>query len=192
MINPDAMFGRLGNRLFQMAYIYSQVKKGEIPDIYIQDHKLFDEYKDDIKKWLGDGIGYLPYTAIHLRVGTNPSVPEEPRYNENPFYANLPITGYYIEAIKLFPNTKFLVFSDDMNFARMYFEGDKFAFDESTDSLESFNMMASCENHIIANSSYSWWAAFLCPHLDQKVVYPKLWFKDGVERVTFPDSWIGL
>ena len=191
MINPDAIFGRLGNRLFQGAYLYSQMKKGEIPDLFVQDCKYFDEYKEDIKKLYGDGIGYLPYVSIHLRVGANPSRPEEPRYMDNPYYYKLVETGYYIEAIKLFPNQKFLVFSDDPSFARTYFEGDKFAFDDSETDIEALNKMASCDGHVIANSSFSWWASYLSPSRG-KTIYPKLWFADGVQRVGYPQDWIGI
>lgn len=193
MQNPDALFGRLGNRLFQMAYIYAQVKKGEIPDIYVQDYTKFDEFRDDIKKWYGEGIGLLPYVAIHLRVGGNPSLPSEPNYIDNPFYVPLCKTGYYIDAVNQFPNRQFLVFSDDLEFAKTYFEGDKFGFDESIDAVEVLNKMSSCDGHIIANSSLSFWAAYLSPHYG-KVIAPTVdkWFSDGVDRVSLPKEWIRL
>ena len=45
MIHPDKLFGRLGNRMFQMAYIYSKMLDGEIPDIYVQDYTLFNKHR---------------------------------------------------------------------------------------------------------------------------------------------------
>jgi len=192
MTNPDKIGGRLGNKMFQLAYLYSQVKEGNIPDIYVQDYNLFKKYEDEIKNWFGEDIGYLPYVAIHLRVGSNPVNPEEPKYIDNPFYVSLAKTGYYINAINQFPNRKFLVFSDDIEFAKTYFEGDKFAFDDSANDIDSFNRMASCDSQIIANSSFSWWAAFLNKNPSKKVVYPQLWFTDGIRRVTIPDNWIEI
>lgn len=185
MVNPDLLFGRLGNRLFQMAYIYSQVKEGKLPDIYAQDYRHFEKYGDEIKKWFGEGIGYLPYVAIHLRRGD---------YVNNPFYTDLAQTGYYIDATNLFPNRKFLIFSDDIPFAKTYFEGDKFAFDDSTDEITAFNKMASCSDFIVANSSFSWWAAWLSPAIGKKVVAPTLdkWYKDGIERTFIPSDWIRI
>lgn len=185
MIDPDKISGRLGNKMFQIAYLYSKVKEGKIPDLYVQDYKYFDKYKDEIKQLFGEGIGYLPYVAIHLRRGD---------YVGNPFYCQLWETGYYIDAINLFPGRKFLVFSDDIEFAKKYFEGDKFAFDESNE-LEAFNKMASCESHIIANSSFSWWAAYLSTSLTQKVVAPTYdkYYTDGnTTRTVFPESWIQI
>ncbi len=192
MITPEIITGRLGNKMFQLAYLHTQMRKGEIPDIFVQDPKYFEGYEDDIRKMFSDGIGMLPYTAIHLRVGANPINPAEPKYSENPFYVRLIETGYYIKALEHFPAGKFIVFSDDIEFAKTYFEGDRFAFDESKDDIEAFNKMASCQNIVIANSSYSWWAGFLCPHVDKKILYPNVWFSDNIKRVGFPKDWIEI
>lgn len=192
MVNSDKIGGRLGNRMFQLAYLFAQVKKGEIPDIYVQDYKLFQEHETEIKEWFGQGIGYLPYVAIHLRVGKNPINPEEPAYMENPFYTSLVKTGYYIKALEHFPDKKFIIFSDDMDFAKTYFEGGKFSFDDSTNDIDAFNKMSSCEGQIIANSSFSWWAAYLNPHPNKKVVCPSenSWYTDKVIRTHLPEDWI--
>jgi hypothetical protein len=174
--------GRLGNEMFRDAYIYSQVREGNIPDIYCQDFKLFEKYADEIRQRYSDGIGLLPYVAIHLRRGD---------YVGNSFYTQLWETGYYINAINLFEGRQFLVFTDDLPFAQQYFTGDKFAFDDSLDAVEALNKMASCDGIITANSSLSWWGAFLNKTFDKKV-YPLDWFTDKVERVTFPQDWIGI
>lgn len=194
MINPDIIFGRMGNRLFQGAYIFAQMKRGEITDLYIQDPKYFDEFRDEIKKLFGEGIGLLPYTAIHLRVGGNPINPSEPRYMENPFYTNLANTGYYLKALEHFPHGKFIVFSDDMDYARAYFQGARFAFDDSQTDLEAFNKLASCQNLIGANSSYSWWGGYLNQHVDAKIIFPseKSWFADGVVRTKLLKEWVTI
>ncbi len=60
------------------------------------------------------------------------------------------------------------------------------------DDIQAFNKMASCQNIITANSSFSWWAGFLCPHLDRKITYPNLWFSDNIKRVGFPKDWIEI
>jgi hypothetical protein len=193
MIDPRIIFGRLGNSLFQYAALYKLAKDNNT-DFYFQDPKWFEGCEEEIKKLFGDDIGYLPYVAVHLRVGGNPINPNEPKYLENPFYYPLAKSGYYINAINLFPDRKFLVFSDNIPFAKTYFEGDKFAFDESENDLESFNKFASCDSHIIANSSFSWWAAFLAPNVSKKVIAPgpDKWFADGIKRVGYPPNWILL
>lgn len=183
MTHPDNIFGRLGNRLFQMAFLYSKVLDGEIPDIFLQDFKYFEKHEKEIKALFSEGIGYLPYVAIHLRRGD---------YVNNPFYCQLWETGYYIDAINLFPHKKFLIFSDDIPFAKLYFEGDKFAFDDSENEIDAFNRLASCSDFIIANSSFSMMAAWLSPSLGKKVVAPTYdkWYKDGNKsRTIIPKEW---
>lgn len=187
MVNPDVTFGRLGNRLFQCAYIYSQVKKGLIPDVYIQDPAYFEDYEEEIKELFGENIAFLPYVSIHLRRGD---------YVDNPFYVDLCKTNYYDQAISLFPKSKFLVFSDDPEFARSYFTDEtRFQIMEGGDEIEDLNTMASCsQGNIVANSSFSWWAAFLNPSPVKKIVAPspQSWHPDGVERTRYPQDWILL
>lgn len=197
MRDPRVIFGRLGNSLFQYAYIYAQMRRGEIPDIFVQDYKYFGEYIDEIREMFGEDIGYLPYVAMHVRRGKNPINPDEPAYSENEFYVDLMKTKYYTDAIDHFPRRKFLIFSDDIEFAKENFQGEIFAYDESETDIEAFNKMASCESHVIANSSFSYWAALLSPRhpgVEKKVIAPSTdkWFSDGAKRVGYPPDWILL
>lgn len=189
MINPDKLFGRLGNRMFQMAYIYAQMKRGLIDDIYVQDPKYFDEFKDDIKHLYGDKIGKIDKIAIHVRRAENPINPSEPKYSDNPFMVNLSETDYYQKAMDLFPGEKFIVFSDDISWCKWQkiFQGCEFS--EKNDAILDMNLMASCKGIIIANSSYSWWAGYLS---EGKVVAPKAWYSDGLERTKCPNTWIRI
>lgn len=190
MINPDKLFGRLGNRMFQMAYIYSQMKDGKIPDIYVQDFTLFDKYEKEIKEWFGEGIGFINYVAIHVRRGGNPSNPSEPNYFDNPFYINLCDTDYYEKAIALFPYDQFIVFSDDPEWCKeKWGNNPRFSIQEKGDEIEDFNMIASCKSIITANSSYSWWCGYLCINPAKIIVYSDKWFADDKQRVTFPSTW---
>lgn len=183
MINPSKIFGRLGNSLFQYAYIYAQMREGNIPDIFIQDQKYFEKYGNDIKTLFGDGIKFKPEVAIHIRRGD---------YVENTFYVDLLKTNYYQKAMEMFPNSRFLIFSDDIEFCKSQFIGDEFSFSEGNDELDDLNSMAGCSSQIIANSSYSWWAGFLNPNPNKIVVYPKDWFSDNIKRIGFPSTWIQI
>ena len=53
--------------------------------------------------------------------------------------------------------------------------------------------MAGCKGHIIANSSFSWWAAYIAPQ-EGKVVAPSAlnWHPDGVERTKCPKEWVRI
>jgi|ERR1035437_24577 hypothetical protein len=178
MVNPNKIFGRLGNLMFQGAYIYTQMRREMIPDIYLQSDVYFKEYADEIKQLYGSDIGQINKVAIHVRRGD---------YVRNPFYVDLSQTDYYEKAIAQFPNAEFLVFSDDIPFCEDYFIGKEYEFCEETDEVKSLNLMASCKGVIIANSSFSWWGGYLSKGT---VVAPLAWFTDGVERVGIPNDWI--
>lgn len=179
MISFFKIFGRLGNNLFQGAYLYAQAKRGLIPDIYVQDYTFFDEYRDEIRKLYGDDIHEKPVglVAIHVRRGD---------YVNNPFYVDLMLTDYYQRAMSEFPEDKFIVFSDDIEWCKQQniFKGCYFT--ENKTELEDLNAMASCKGIIMANSSFSWWAAYLSK---AKVIAPKAWHPDGVERTKLLPEW---
>ena len=190
MVTPETITGRLGNKMFQTAYLYAQMKNGVIPSIFVQDPKYFEKYTDDIKKMFGEGIGYLSQVGVHIRRGANPTNPTEPKYCENPFYVNLSETDYYERAMAMFPNEKFLVFSDDPEWCREKFKNNPdVQVMEKGDEVDDMNLLASCKGIIMANSSWSWWAAFLNPNEGKRIIAPKLWHSDGVERTKTPKSW---
>lgn len=181
MISIPRVFGRLGNSLFQYAFLYANSRDKNI-DFYYQDPQFFSKYQDEIRQLFGMGIPeQIDMVAIHLRRGD---------YVGNAFYVDLSSTDYYEKAMKLFPQEKFLVFSDDIEYAKVYFSGNEFEFSEGKSEVEDMDLMASCKGIITANSSFSWWAAFLGDN--KKVVAPKAWYTDGVERTKCPDSWIRL
>ncbi len=59
---------------------------------------------------------------------------------------------------------------------------------------EDLRLMSSCQHHIIANSTFSWWGAWLNPSKEKIVVAPKRWFNDpGVNTKDIcPDSWVRI
>lgn len=193
MINPDILTGRLGNRMFQIAYLYSQFKAGVIPDLYLQDPVYFENHAESVKQLFGEGIGYLSQVGVHIRRASNPVNPKEPAYHENPFYVNLSDTDYYEQAMALFPGEKFLVFSDDPEWCKEKFKDNpNVQVMEKGNEIEDFNLLASCKDQIIANSSFSWWAAYLNPNHSKKVIAPKAWYADGVERTKCPPEWVRM
>lgn len=90
---------------------------------------------------------------------------------------------YYAEAIarmrRLSPQATFFVFSDDMDFARRELPASAdFRFVDHGSSLtahEDLWLMSRCHHHIIANSSFSWWGAWLNPRSAKHVIAPKQW-----------------
>lgn len=179
--------------MFQLAYLYTQVRNGLIPNWYLQSPEYFKGCEEEIKNLFGEGIGYLDQVGIHVRRGSNPLYPKEPKYSENPFYVNLSETDYYDRAMQLFSGEKFVVFSDDPEWCKEKFKNNKnVQVMEKGNDIDDFNLLASCKSQIIANSSFSWWAAFLNPNPSKVIVAPKHWYSDGVQRTKLPKEWIKI
>lgn len=174
--------GRLGNEMFQFAFCYAYAKEHGC-DYYFQDPKYFEKYANEIKALYGDitwaGIDMIDKISIHVRRGD---------YVGNSFYVDLMETDYYQKAMAEFKGSKFLVFSDDIEWCKQQdiFRGCYFSHNTE---LEDLNEMMTCNGHIIANSTFSWWGAWLGKG---KVIAPKAWYADGVERTKCPENWIRL
>lgn len=173
--------------MFQMAFCYAEARKRGV-DYYFQDPQWFDRYSDEIKALYSQDVVKSDYVGIHVRRGPNPSNPSEPNYHENPFYVKLTDTDYYKQAMALFPGEKFMVFSDDIEWCATQ-EIFKNCTLSLRNEIEDFNHLAGCKAVITANSSFSWWAGYLC---GGKVVAPKAWYSDGVERTKCPKEWIRI
>lgn len=183
MINIDKIMGRLGNKMFMLAYIYAKTLDYELSDIYLQDPAYFDSYREEIRKLYGTPTEMIDYVAIHVRRGD---------YVNNPFYVDLTKTDYYKKAMAEFPEgSKFVVFSDDIPWCLNNFEG-IYSFYSNGNEIEDMNAMSSCKGIIMANSSYSWWASYLSNA--EKIIAPSVenWYSDGIERTKCPEEWIRI
>jgi hypothetical protein len=108
--------------------------------------------------------------------------------------------SYYKEAMDVFkqevPGSKtFVIFSDDIAWCKEQplFQQANCVFCDEPNEIECLKQMIACEGGFIcANSTYSWWAAFLGPHrFRNKCIVPKKWF-NGAAVNLFPSEWIVL
>jgi len=102
---------------------------------------------------------------------------------------------YYSEAMDKFPSdSTFVFFSDDIKWCKQTFKGDNYVFIEKQDDVLDLYLMSKITNNIIANSSFSWWAAWLNENEDKVVVAPKVWFgpkNQHLDRKDLtPEEWI--
>jgi len=107
---------------------------------------------------------------------------------------------YYLKAVSYFPEeTLFMVFSDDPAYAKHFFYSNfptcKAVFPKEEDYVELY-LMAKCDHAIIANSTFSWWGAYLNTNSHKIVISPKEWtvtHSQGVYRPDFlPSDWITI
>ncbi len=135
--------------------------------------KAMFEPKDEIRHELWNRhsrfLEHPKTCSIHVRRGDYLNYPEN-----HPF----PGMNYYMKGIKrMGMDSLFLIFSDDTEWCKENFPKlDNFIVIEGQKDYEDFLMMTFCKNHIIGNSSFSWWGAWLCNNQEKIVVAPKRWF----------------
>lgn len=126
--------------------------------------------------------------SIHLRRGD---------YVNNPGY-DLCGHNYYDNALMIImqrvENPKYYIFSDDIEYARKFFENlTNAVFVISKTSKEDMQLMSMCKHHIIANSSFSFWAAYIGSGRNENeiIVAPKYFYKLNDELCEFetPIEW---
>jgi hypothetical protein len=110
--------------------------------------------------------------------------------------------NYYKKAVKeVLKNKKqiqFFIFSDDMVWAKdnLNFINNKIfvELDSNIPDHEEMYLMSKCKHNIIANSSFSWWGAWLNQYSDKKVIAPKKWLNNSKLNANdlIPASWIRL
>lgn len=137
------------------------------------------------------GIWHRPTTvSLHVRRGDYLSLP-----NHHPVCD----PQYYAGALDLleerFGRLRVVVFSDDIDWCRKTFRGRRYRFAIGNDLGTDMCLMSRCDHHVIANSSFSWWAAWLNPSADKVVIAPATWFGPECPQDTqdlLPEGWLTL
>ena len=153
-----------------------------------EDFKPTNEILNVINEKYSDILKYRK-TSIHVRRGD---------YVRHPNHHPIQPVEYYENAINLLKNIteKYIVFSDDIEWCKKTFIGDKFIFIEDEKDYIELYLMSMCENNIICNSSFSWWGAWLNNYENKIVIGPKLWFGNSLSfhniSDIIPDTWIKI
>lgn len=109
-------------------------------------------------------------------------------------------SAYYKKAVELISekikDPKFYVFSDDPEWCKenLKLSGPTVYVGHNKDGAEDMRLMSNCRHNIIANSSFSWWGAWLNQNDDKTVVSPRQWFNDpGINtKDVLPKSWLKI
>jgi hypothetical protein len=143
---------------------------------HFQSDKYFDHAIDEVR-WYFTMHNEPPqsdYVAIHVRLGDYGNQPSPQHPDGNPFHPRMNMS-YYEPAMNLFPDRKFLVFSDGIEECKQMF-GDRVEYSEGRSYFEDFKLMKRCQSFIVSNSSYSMFAAIIADQPDKKIVCPGPWF----------------
>ena len=177
-------------------------------DGYWQHWEYFDNYRDVVLKEFTlsetldpknqDFLNKLKNTnscSIHIRRGD---------YLKSRLYKGICDNHYYREAIKLIKakagvDVEFYFFSNDYTWCtdnlsdlidvRHFHIVD---WNKSSDSFKDMILMSGCKFNIIANSSFSWWGAYMNQRLDKEVIAPKIWINKKITNPIQMPNWLLL
>jgi hypothetical protein len=177
-------------------------------DGYWQSEKYFSDVEEIIRseivlreplrveaRRLADSIETTQAVAIHVRRGDYVSDPVVRRVHP------VQPVSYYRSAVDFLlrrgvSNPWFYLFSDDPDWCRANIEIPAHPVTYVADyqvgsSVAELELMRRCRHHVIANSSFSWWGAWLAEHREQIVVAPRQWFSTGARdtRDLYPAGW---
>lgn len=156
---------------------------------FFQSEEYFKESQGIVQQLLTPKIGHSikwDCTAVHVRRGDYLGLSKE--------YIQLDMS-YYQKAMELTGTSKYIVFSDDIDWCKKNFQGSNITFSENQSPVEDLALMLSCEHTVIANSSFSWWGAYLNKNPSKIVVAPKQWFGSALPHNTkdlLPKTWLQI
>lgn len=175
---------------FWQSYKYCEgIREQLLKDLTLKE-SIEDKYKEILKK-----IDESNSVSLHIRRGDYVHDPKTKNFH------NICDLDYYARAIQIMAdklqNPSFFIFSDEIDWAK---ENLKIKFSinfVSTPSIKDYEemmIMSRCKNNIIANSSFSWWAAWLNQNKNKIVVAPKRWFNNSriKQDDIAPNSWIKI
>lgn len=177
---------------------------------YWQSYKYFENIKDDLKlafkfptildssiKSIINDISKNNSISIHIRRGDFVN-------NSSLHFHSLCSIEYYEQAIKYFNDRfseiTFYIFSDDILWVKKHLQlpsNCKFVTKNSAhNSYIDMHLMSLCKHNVIANSSFSWWGAWLNNQHDKIIISPKQWYNNLEMNLQtkdlIPSEWIRI
>jgi hypothetical protein len=204
-----AFFSRFGRNIYKEPHFhfdknFSCLKDPVFLDGFWQSPFYFQDIESTIRKDFtvkpelvskvlekGKELEQRSSVAVHVRRGdfTNKAATS---------YHGILSAFYYEKAIGLIkekdPSACIYFFSDDIEWVKQNLAVDKnvqFISSFENSAIEDFYLMTKCRHNIVANSSFSWWPAWLNSNPDKMVIAPKKWFVDTTINTNdlIPPEW---
>lgn len=170
---------------FTVGYFHSERYFKDYPEI-IEELRFSGSVKSDVE--LLKKIESCHSVCVHIRCGDY--------FNHSGFYVCKP--DYYVRAVRFLSETLedpvFFVFSDDISWAKenVALPENTFYADGNSHPCESNYIMSQCKHFIISNSSFSWWAQYMCQNPDKIVVAPDRWLNSDTPIDLYDPAWVLL
>jgi len=181
-------------------------------DGYFQSEEYFIKYEKDIRemfklitKYITKDIikmcdemksNYDNSISLHIRRGDYVTNTQASKWH------GLLSKDYYYNAIEYIKKEKGIekpyiyVFSDDSKWVKenMSFDGNVTYISEDFNPAQAIILMSKCKNNVIANSSFSWWGAWLNPNKEKIVIAPEQWLvgSNRVSKGVVPKHWVKI
>ena len=200
----DITYSKFKEQHFHYTNEIQNIPKHSLLNGYWQSELYFKNYAQEIREifsffekldkknlLIANDIEKNDSISIHIRRGDY-LLKQNYNFNQD-------LREYYIKAIqessKYFSYPKYFIFTDDPLWVTENFKID-YPFivvdiNHGTDSFYDMQLMSLCKSNIIANSSFSWWGAWLNDKEDKIIYAPKNWFKDKsiCTDNLIPNSW---
>jgi Glycosyl transferase family 11 len=188
--NPD-FFAQNTSSIYLEGYFQSERYFKKYENIIRTDFHITEPLKEKTIALINK-MKYENAVSIHIRRGD---------YLQHAVH-NTDKTEYYSLATQYLEtkisNPVYYLFSDDMTWVKnnfkTNFETHYVDFNDASTNYEDLKLMSSCKHNIIANSSFSWWGAWLNSNPDKIVIAPQKWFNDQSRDYSdvLPENWIKL
>ena len=133
--------------------------------------------------------------SLHIRRGDYLDIKDSDYWQLN----GVATLDYYYRAIDYFRHhvdiPRFYVFSNDLDWCKEVFGTNDFSYIDCNQGIDSWRdmfLMSECRHHINANSTFSWWGAWLCKYKDSVTVCPEKFIRNVVTKDFYPERWLKL
>ncbi len=189
----DSSILRCGNRAYFEGYWQSYKYFDSIRDIILKDFTYRLPISQKTQQ-LEKKILQSRSVALHVRRGDYVSNTQANSYH------GVASLIYYKDAIsyisKRIEEMQLFIFSDDIAWVKEHLDIDMNVLyvDYKKNAFEDIYLMSKCKHNIIANSSFSWWGAYLNENESKIVIAPKQWFTDLTIDTSdlIPSEWVRL
>jgi len=157
--------------------------------------------KECVKKNILNIVKLKTSISMHFRLGDYKNIQQFHPIMSYEYYKNS--IDYILKNIEYTPNILYFCEDQDIvqvneTITKLNIEYPSIQFSRAPNILNDWQqllLMSSCRNNIIANSSFSWWGAYLNSHPNKIVCYPSTWFGPACDKQTFdlfPPEWIKI
>lgn len=194
-VYDDSVFEKTNKSIYLLGFWQSEKYFKPISKRLKDELQFKDGALEGVNEKVQDEILSTNAVAIHVRRADY--VDDEAN---SKIYSNIFNEGYYLKAIKkiekLIENPTYFVFSDDIKWCKEYFKlhtNASVQYVENQSEFADFHLMSKCNHNIIANSTFSWWSAWLNNSPSKVVISPKKWFLNEWDDSNIPvDNWVKI